>query len=483
MGTCYLFIKKLKKPLIILTAILLILAMGTSCTTTSDEETIDDEANIENLEDEPEPEGNDDGNDSQEPDAPDEDEEPPDERAPPTGKLEVHFIDVGQGDSILIKAPRKNILIDGGGRCNTVLNYLSNQGIKSLDYVIGTHPHADHIGGLINVMQSMPVGAIIDPAVAHTTKTFEDYLTIIDQKGILFTEGRAGMIWDLGGGAKMQLLHPTSPSKSDLNNASIVVRLTFGEVSFLFTGDAESAAEKQILSRGYELNSTILKVGHHGSETSTSQAFLTAVKPEAAIIMCCKTNSYGHPHQETLAKLSASNVNIYRTDLNGNIVVVTDGQTYSFNKEPYNYAENQQPPPSSGTESAPKAPMPIQGEFVGSKNSDKYHYPNCVHASSIKPENRVWFNSIEAAAAAGYVACKGCTPPSVSVAPTPAPEPAPAPSTTQAAFVGSKNSDKYHYPSCGYAKKIKSENLRKFNSVSEAKAAGYVPCKTCKPPQ
>jgi competence protein ComEC len=399
-----------------------------------------------------------------------------------SGTLEVHFIDVGQGDSILIITPMKNILIDGGDRGNTALNYIRNQGIQSLDYIISTHPHADHIGGLINVIQSIPIGEVIDPAVVHTTQTFEDYLTIIDQKGIIYTEGRADMKWDLGGGANMQVLHPTSPSSSDLNNASIVIRLTYGEVSFLFTGDAESAAEKQILSRGYELNSTILKVGHHGSKTSTSQAFLTAVKPEAAIIMCSKTNSYGHPHQETLNKLSAANVDIYRTDLHGNIVFVTDGKTYSVNKEPYSYAENQQPPPTSENVPATIIPMVILGEFVGSKNSDKYHYPSCSYAESIKESNRIWFDSVQAAAAAGYVACKGCNPPSI-VAPPPAPEPSPAPSTTQAAFVGSKNSDKYHYPSCGHAKKIKPENLRTFNSVAEARAAGYSPCGTCKPPQ
>ncbi len=399
-----------------------------------------------------------------------------------SGVLEVHFIDVGQGDSILIKTPQKNILIDGGNRGTTALNYIRNQGVNALDFIISTHPHADHIGGLINVIQSIQVGEVIDPAVPHTTKTFEEYITLIDQKGIWFTEGRAGMKWDVGGGATIHILHPTSPSQSDLNNASIVVRLTFGEVSFLFAGDAESAAESQILNRGYELNSTILKVGHHGSKTSTTQAFLKAVKPEAAIIMCGKTNAYGHPHQDILNKLSAANVEIYRTDLHGSIVVVTDGDTYSINKEPYDYAENQQPPPSSGSENPQVAPMVIEGEFVGSKNSDKYHYPNCSYAKNIAEGNRVWFDSIEAASAAGYVACRGCNPPSVIVTQPPAAEPTPAPSTNQAVFVGSKNSDKYHYPSCGHAKKILPGNLITFNSVADAISKGYVPCGSCKPP-
>lgn len=397
-----------------------------------------------------------------------------------TGNLEVHFIDVGQGDSILIITPLKNILIDGGDRGSTALNYIKNHGIKSLDYIISTHPHADHIGGLINVIQAMPVGEVIDPAVVHTTQTFEDYITLIDQKGIWFNEGRAGMVFDMGGGAMMQILHPTAPSQSDLNNASIVIKLIFGNVSFLFAGDAESAAESQILNRGYDLDSTILKVGHHGSNTSSTQAYLNAVKPEAAVIMCGKNNSYGHPHEETLSKLNAVNAKIYRTDLHGNIVITTDGQTYSINKEPYAYAENQQPPPTSEQEII--TPMVIQGEYVGSKNSDKYHYPSCSYAESIKESNRVWFDSVQAATAAGYVACKGCNPPSIAVITPPAPEPTPAPSTTQATFVGSKNSDKYHYPSCGHAKKILSKNLVTFSSVADARSKGYVPCKSCKPP-
>jgi len=399
---------------------------------------------------------------------------------PTTGKLEVHFIDVGQGDSILIKTPSKNILIDGGDRGTTALNYIRNQGVNSLDYIISTHPHADHIGGLINVIQSIPVGEVIDPAVPHTTKTFEDYITLIDQKDIWFTEGRSGMTFDIGGGANMQILHPTAPSQSDLNNASIVIKLTFGNVSFLFAGDAEGSAESQILNRGNDLNSTILKVGHHGSKTSSTQAFLNAVKPEVAVIMCSKNNSYGHPHEETLSKLSAGNAEIYRTDLHGNIVIITDGQTYSINKEPYAYAENQQPPPSNEPVIVP--PMIIEGEYLGSINSDKYHYPSCSHAESIKGSNRIWFDSVQAAAAAGYVACKGCNPPGVSVTPTPAPEPTTPPATTQAAFVGSKNSDKYHYPSCGHAKNILPGNLVTFNSVDDARSSGYVPCGSCKPP-
>ncbi len=338
----------------------------------------------------------------------------------PGGTLKAHFIDVGQGDAILIQTPSQNILIDAGERGNTVVNYLKSQGVHSLDLVIGTHPHADHIGGLINVMEALPVKEVIDPGVAHTTKTFEDYLTLIDRKDIPFTEGRAGMSRDLGGGAKMQILHPSSPSSSHLNNASIVVRITFDQVSFMLTGDVEATAESRILGRGYTLTSTVLKVGHHGSSTSTTSSFLRAVNPGVAVIMCGSNNRYGHPHEETLANLSAAGVDIYRTDKQGTIIVTTNGQTYDINvKQPYRYTPasfgeaaepDPEPEPSESAEPDPE-PEPSRGIYVGSKKSDKYHDPDCRHAKNILPENEIWFDSVEEAKKAGYVPCGGCKPP------------------------------------------------------------------------
>lgn len=251
-------------------------------------------------------------------------------QAVPSGRLIVSFIDVGQGDAILVQTPGKNILIDGGERGNTVIDYLKKRGIGSLDLVVGTHPHADHIGGLINVMQSIPVKEVIDPGVVHTTKTFEDYLTLIDQEEIVFTEGRAGMTRDLGDGVIMKILHPSSPS-TDINESSIVVKITFGQVSFMLTGDVGQDSEMKILQRGYDLKSTILKVAHHGSIKGTSSSFLSAVRPTVAVIMCGKENPYGYPHDETLTKLAGAKVDIYRTDIQGTIVIITDGETFKIN--------------------------------------------------------------------------------------------------------------------------------------------------------
>ncbi len=344
-------------------------------------------------------------------------------RTNPSGELKVHFIDVGQGDAILVQTPSQNILVDGGNRGTTVVNYLKSLGINSLDLVISTHPHADHIGGLINVIESIPVREVIDPAVVHTTKTFEDYLTLIDKNDIIFTEGRAGMSRDLGGGARMDILHPSSPSSSHLNDASIVTKVTFGQISFMLTGDAEKASESKILLQStVQPTSTVLKVGHHGSRTSTTSAFLKAVAPKVAVIMCGKGNTYGHPHEETLANLAAAGVDIYRTDIHGTIVITTDGQTFDINqKQPYQYNPQKVPEPAPKSEAtAPVEPKPepvtepthvSQGAYVGSVKSDKYHKPECRHAKNILPENEIWFKTVKNALDAEYVPCGVCRPP------------------------------------------------------------------------
>ncbi len=243
--------------------------------------------------------------------------------------LKVHFIYVGQGDSIFIEiTDGPNILIDGGPRSagDSVVAYLNSLGKTKLDIVIGTHPHEDHIGGLIPVLNAFEVKNLMDPGVAHTTKTYQEYLNVILSKNINFLVPAAGTVFDLKNGARMEILGPITPSEQDLNNSSLVVKLVYGDIAFLFMGDAEQDLEGQILKRGAGLDSDILKVGHHGSQTSSSPGLLRAVDPDIAVISCGIENRYGHPHSATLKNLTDLGIAIYRTDLSGDIIIISDGK-------------------------------------------------------------------------------------------------------------------------------------------------------------
>ena len=259
--------------------------------------------------------------------------------APDGGLLTVHFIDVGQGDAVLIQTPQDRVMLIDAGSANAgeaVLRYLDERGISQIDLVVGTHPHEDHIGGLIAVLENLPVGKVIDSGKIHTSKSYEKYLALIDEKKIPFEIGRAGKEIALDPSVTLKILHPGPDIEdSNVNNSSVVVQLSYGEVDFLFTGDAELEAESEILARGYCCTEvTVLKVGHHGSSSSTSEDFLRAVAPEIAVISLGRDNPYGHPHEETLDRLAAAGAKIFRTDLAGSIVITTDGICHQINTVP-----------------------------------------------------------------------------------------------------------------------------------------------------
>ena len=242
------------------------------------------------------------------------------------GSLAVHFIDVGQGDATLIQNNEGNVLIDGGDRrtADSLVRYLKDNGVGKISYVIATHPHADHIAGLVNVLNTFEVDTIIMPRVAHTTVTFERLLDAIENNDVKVQEPVAGASFTLGE-TVFTIAAPNSSSYRNMNNYSVSVRVSHGSTSFMFTGDAETESENEMLARNRSLSAKILHVGHHGSRTSTSQAFLDAVLPEIAVISCGKGNSFGHPHEEVLSRLEEARVTIYRTDLHGTIVISTDG--------------------------------------------------------------------------------------------------------------------------------------------------------------
>lgn len=336
-------------------------------------------------------------------------------------ELVVHFLDVGQGDSELLQFAGKSILIDAGTQDMgpRVASYLRDHGVTRLDLVVATHPHEDHIGGLLTILREFPVGEVLDSGQVHTTSTFEALLNLIDQKNIPYTAAERGQTINLDPRLRIEVLSPPARSLGDLNENSVVLKVTYGAVSFLFMGDAGVAAEGDILQSSHNLDSDILKVGHHGSSSASGIDFLQRVSPEVSVIEVGAGNDYGHPSQRTLSNLQLVGSKIYRTDLNGNIVVTTDGQRYTVTvQKPA--AET----PGTGTKGI-VVPFPSQlspylgGQtgaqntcmYVGSIKSNKYHYPSCEWAQKIKPSNLICFSSPEDARAHGYVPCKVCNPP------------------------------------------------------------------------
>ena len=241
----------------------------------------------------------------------------------------VHFLDVGQGDSEFIELPGgKCMLIDAGTPeySQTVIESINSYGYSSIDYLVATHPHADHIGGMSDVVERFDIGEIYMPKVFASTKAFENLLNAISDKDLKISTAKAGVEVYSDSFLKMEFLAPVGNSYDDLNNSSAVLKISCGSNSFLFTGDAEELSEKEMLKNNYtSLDADVLKVGHHGSDSSSTYDFLNAVSPKYAAISCGVDNSYGHPHKETLESLDKAGVETYRTDKQGTITITCDG--------------------------------------------------------------------------------------------------------------------------------------------------------------
>ncbi len=260
---------------------------------------------------------------------------------PSEGTLTVAFLDIGQGDAILIRSPNgMTMLIDGGnsdkdGR-EVIIPKLQEWGAERLDVMVATHPDADHIGGLPYVLENFDVGSVALTGQVHTTQVYERFLTDIRDFQVSAIPVRTGTAIPFDSAVSVEVLGPDDSFvqvQGDNNNASIVIKLTYGQAGFMFTGDAEGEEEAAILAGGADLRSTVLKVGHHGSRSSTGEAFLSAVDPQIGVISAGDGNRYGHPHQEILDRLNQHGVTIYRTDLSGTITLTTDGATISVETE------------------------------------------------------------------------------------------------------------------------------------------------------
>lgn len=248
--------------------------------------------------------------------------------------VNVFYIDIGQGDCELIHTENANILIDAGENLPEnsakIISFAKQLGVEKFDYVIATHPHSDHIGAMADVLREIPADSIIMPYLSEenipTTRIYEDLLDTIEELNIPVIEAEAGASYEIDG-LTLEILSPLEQDEN-LNNMSVVVKMTYGDSSYLFEGDAESGAEHEILESGADVQADILKAGHHGSRTSSSKDYLRAVDPEIAVISCGEGNSYGHPHQQTLEKFRENGITFYRTDTQGTITIGTDGEKY-----------------------------------------------------------------------------------------------------------------------------------------------------------
>lgn len=312
----------------------------------------------------------------------------------PGAGLEVHFLDVGQADCILVACGGEYLLIDGGNRGDSqlVVSYLQELGVQELEGVVCTHPHEDHVGGLPGVLAVYPTHGVYAPSRTYASNVYDDFLYYTDQQGLEVTIPAPGDTLAVGQ-ATVTVLGPVK-TYAETNDTSLVLRLDYGDTRFLFTGDMEQQAESDMAEYWSgtpgALDVDVLKVGHHGSDTSTGYRLLHESTPDQAVISVGTDNTYGHPHEEPLSRLEQAGVEVLRTDRLGTIVARSDGNGVRFRWE---HAQGQ-----------PQAP---QGQrFIGNANSKKFHTGTCANLPA--PQNQVHFDTYQQALDAGYTPCGNC---------------------------------------------------------------------------
>lgn len=307
----------------------------------------------------------------------------PAQQMPSDETLTVRFLDVGQGDSILLACGDETMLIDGGPveEGQFLVSRLSRLNVTSLDYVVNTHPDEDHCGGLAGVLAQYPAEHVYASVTEYSTKIFSNVAKYASEQGHPIEVPETGDTWTLGS-AVVTVIGPVE-TYSDPNNGSLVLRVDYGETSFLFTGDMEQKAEEDLMASGANVRADVLKVGHHGSPTSSSEAFLEAVGASVAVVSVGEGNDYGHPSADVLARLEALGAKVYRTDELGEIIVTSDGKSLTVT-----------------TDAASRQPAEGTAAYIGNKNSQIFHAPTCAKLPGA--DNRVYFDTVEQAEAAGY---------------------------------------------------------------------------------
>ena len=338
--------------------------------------------------------------------------------APENSTFEIHFIDVGQADAALVECDGHYMLVDGGNKAdsNVIYSVLKQAAVPKLDIVVGTHAHEDHIGGLPGAYNFTSADLTLCPVTGYDSEAFEDFAKYANQKGGGITVPEVGDTYSLGR-ATITILGVNGGS--DTNDTSIIFRIVYGQTAFLFTGDAERDAEQSVLYSGADLSATVLKIGHHGSDTSTTYPFLREIMPQYAVISVGEGNSYGHPTEDTLSRLRDAEVQVFRTDMQGDIFCISDGTSVVFSVEKNADADvfdglTDSTVETELEETSPPETEPVAAEgndYVGNKSSRKFHYDWCSSVDQMKESNKYYYTGTrEEMIKKGYEPCKRCDP-------------------------------------------------------------------------
>lgn len=356
---------------------------------------------------------------------------------PDNTALSVHYIDVGQGDSILLESNGSYVLIDAGETeyGPTVTQYIKSLGTDTIDYVIATHPHSDHIGGLADVINTFECKNFITKETDQQTKIWMNVLYAVENNSVNYIDAKVSDTYSFGD-AEFEIVGPYSDEYDNYNDYSVIIKATCGDTSFLFTGDAEIPSEKEMVENFAPLKADVLKVGHHGSTTSSCEEFLDAVNPTYAVISCGINNDYGHPHKETLQALSLRGVTVYRTDELSTIIAYSNKKEIIFTYVNTDKVVQQATKPEETitptvletvAETIAHTTAPVentddsssfvgdtgnssQSSYVGNINSKKFHTSDCGSVKNMKDSNKVFFDSRDEAINEGYEGCKNCNP-------------------------------------------------------------------------
>ena len=385
----------------------------------------------------------------------------PEETATPTpeptkeaGEMKVHFLDVGQGLSILVQSDGQTMIYDGGDKSTSsfVVSYLQKQNVTTIDYLISSHYDSDHMAGLIGCLNAFDVKNVISSDYEHDSKLYQSFIQTVADKGLTMQHPAVGTEFSFGSGS-FQILAPATIDPNDSNKNSVAIKLTNGDNSFIFTGDAESTSEKAMCESGIDLSCDVLVPGHHGSATATSWDFLQATVPEYAVISCGKDNQYGHPDKDVMDKLESMDIHVYRTDKQGTIVAVSDGTTITWNQEPCN--------DYSPGDKEDKGTQAQTSKSKGSSSSGSKATAN---------ENSSSGNKEVSAASAGASSQVEATPQV-----TAAPQDTSSISNEEMVWITATGSKYHNKNNCGTTDPSKASEI----SRAEAESRGYEPCKKC----